>query len=150
MKNGLLLLFFACSATGFVQAQFSSPTGKQRKQIDSLIAAYGRARENRDTVLLKTLLTPDVDQLVSSGEWRNGIEEAVKGMQRSSLEAPGTRTLTVEKVRLLTAKSAVVDCRYTIQSAGGPLRQMWSSFIVVAEKKAWKIAAIRNMLPAQP
>jgi hypothetical protein len=71
-------------------------------------------------------------------------------MLRSSVEAPGTRTLTAEKVRLLTTGSAVVDCRYTIQNANGSLRQMWSSFIVVAKIIAWKIAAIRNMLPAQP
>jgi ketosteroid isomerase-like protein len=150
MKNVFLFLVFAWSATGLLHAQLSLPTDKQRKDIGSLIAAYGKARENRDTVLLKSLLTEDMDQLVSSGEWRNGIDEAVQGMLRSSTEAPGTRTLTIEKLRLLTINSAVVDCRYTIQNANGTLRQMWSSFIVVAKKRMWKIAAIRNMLPAQP
>jgi ketosteroid isomerase-like protein len=150
MKTVFSLLVFAWSATGLLHAQLSPSTGKQNKEIVSLIAAYGKARENRDTVLLKSLLTKDVDQLVSSGEWRNGKDEAVKGMLRSSIEAPGTRTLTVEKIRLLTANSAVADCHYTIQNAGSTPRQMWSSFIVVMEKKAWKIAAIRNMLPAQP
>ena len=150
MKHVFLLLVFTWSAAGLLHAQSSPPTVQQRREIGSLIAAYGRARENRDTVLLKALLLPDVDQLVSSGEWRNGLGEAVKGMLRSSQEAPGTRTLAVEKIRLLTANCAVVDCRYTIQTAGDTLRQMWSSFVVVAENGVWKVAAIRNMLPAKP
>lgn len=149
MKNVFLLLVFTGSATGLLRAQLSSLTDNQRKAIGSLIAAYQKARENKDTVLLKSLLTQDVDQLVSSGEWRNGIDEAVHGMLRSSVEAPGTRNLTIEKIRPLTASTALVDCRYTIQNTGGTLRQMWSSFILVAAKRTWKIAAIRNMLPAQ-
>jgi len=50
-----------------------------------------------DTVMLKSILTPDVDQLVSSGEWRTGIEGAMKGMVRSSTSNPGKRTLVVYK-----------------------------------------------------
>jgi len=38
-----------------------------------------------------------VDQLVSSGEWRTGIEGAMKGMVRSSTSNPGKRTLVVYK-----------------------------------------------------
>lgn len=150
MKLVFLFLVFLASATGVVQAQLSSPTPQQQEELRSLIAAYGKARENRDTALLKSLLTKDIDHLVSSGEWRSGIREAVQGMERSSTEAPGTRTLTVEKIRLLTTSSALVDCRYTIQHASGTPRQMWSTFIVVAGKNKWKIAAIRNMLPAKP
>jgi len=52
-----------------------------------------QAREKRVTVLLKTILTANVDQLVSAGEWRIGIKAAVEGMIRSSANNPGTRTL---------------------------------------------------------
>ncbi|TDI72183.1 MAG: DUF4440 domain-containing protein, partial [Bacteroidetes bacterium] len=33
-------------------------------------------------------------------------------------------------------------------NADGTARKMWSTFIVVRNEDGWKIAAIRNMLPA--
>jgi hypothetical protein len=131
-----------------VSAQNSMPNDQQRKDISSLIDSYSLAREKKDTVLLKRILTNDVDQLVSTGEWRDGLGTAVKGMLRSSASAPGTRTLTVDKIRMLTDKSAIVDCKYNIQNDDGTRRKMWSTFVVVSENGKWKISAIRNMLPA--
>ena len=124
------------------------PNDEQQKAIASLIDQYSQAREKRDTALLKTIMTTDVDQLVSSGEWRNGIAAAVEGMLKSSANSPGTRTLRIEKIRMISANSAIVDCRYEIQNTGGTTRKMWSTFIIVADKGIWKITAIRNMLPA--
>ena len=115
----------------------------------SLIDQYSQAREKRDTVLLKSILTSDIDQLVSSGEWRSGIKESTMGMLRSSASSPGTRTLKVEKIRFLNPQCAIVDARYEIQNADGSLRKMWSTFIIVDQKNNWKISAIRNMLPSQ-
>ncbi|HZW69994.1 MAG TPA: hypothetical protein VFF57_03930, partial [Hanamia sp.] len=120
----------------------------QRKDIDMLIAQYSHARESKDTILLKKIITTDIDQLVSTGEWRSGIGPAVEGMMKSSTNNPGSRTLRVDKIRLVTPVCAIVDCRYEIANANGNPRRMWSSFIVVADKGIWKIAAIRNMLPA--
>jgi hypothetical protein len=105
-------------------------------------------REKSDTVLLKTILTTNVDQLVSNGEWRNGFGDAMRGMLKSSVNSPGTRTLRVDKIRMLNPTSAIVDCKYEIQNTDSTMRRIWSTFIVVAEKKAWKISAIRNMLPS--
>ena len=122
--------------------------GKQQKAITSLIDQYSLAREKRDTVLLKTILAPGVDQLVSTGEWRVGINAAIEGMMKSSANSPGTRTLHVEKIHTITSSSAIVDCRYEIQNTDGTARKMWSTFIVIADKKTWKIMAIRNMLPS--
>ena len=93
-------------------------------------------------------MRPDVDQLVSTGEWRKGIRAAVDGMVKSSASKPGTRTLTVESIRMLDTNAAIVDCRYEIQNEDDTYRKMWSTFLAVREKTAWKIAAIRNMLPA--
>lgn len=117
--------------------------------ITQLVAQYAQARENQDTTLLKNILTGDVDQLVSSGEWRRGIRTAVAGMQRSSSNNPGTRTLTVEQVRRISKKVAIADARYVIRNPNGSERKMWSTFIAVRKKGQWKISAIRNMLPAQ-
>jgi len=99
-------------------------------------------------VLLKEILVKDIDQLVSSGVWRNGIAAAVKGMMESSTENPGDRTLKVESIRFLDPEVAIVDCRYEIKNTNGTIRKMWSTFMVVVETEQWKIAAIRNMLPA--
>jgi hypothetical protein len=67
---------------------------------------------------------------------------------KSSANNPGTRTLSIDKIQTISASSAIVDCRYEIQNADGTVRKMWSTFIVIADKKTWKIRAIRNMLPA--
>ena len=147
MKRILLLLAFTALALS-LYAQATTPTDQQRKEISSLIDKYSEAREKRDTILLKSILTSDVDQLVSTGEWRNGIDASVKGMLNSSASSPGTRTLTVEKLRMLGSDNAIVDCRYEIQNAGATTRRMWSTFIVVLRQKTWKIGAIRNMLPS--
>lgn len=128
-------------------AQDKSGNEKSRLAIQALIDAYSKARENKDTVLLKNILTPDIDQLVSSGEWRTGLPVAVQGMLRSSDTNPGTRKFIIEKVRFLDSQNAIVDARYELS---GPTakRLLWSSFIVVYRQKQWKITAIRNMLPA--
>jgi len=148
MKHLLLLILCCTGATNLSMAQQKEPSDKQKKDITALIDKYSLARENKDTVLLKAILMQDVDQLVSTGEWRNGVQSSVKGMLRSSAATPGTRTLTVDKIRLVSSSSAIVDCRYEIKNDDGSLRKMWSTFVVVSEKGSWKISAIRNMLPS--
>ena len=148
MKNIVLLLLCNLSGVLFLYGQDNLPAAHQRKAITSLIDQYSEAREKRDTVLLKIILTTDVDQLVSTGEWRNGISAAVEGMVKSSANSPGTRTLRIERIRMFNPNSAIVDCKYEIQNKDGTTRKMWSTLLVVVAKKKWKISAIRNMLPA--
>ncbi len=148
MKKITLLLLSHLTCIWVLNAQDIKVNDKQQKAITSLIDQYSEAREKRDTGLLKTILTPDVDQLVSTGEWRAGINAAVEGMMKSSANSPGKRTLHVEKIQTITPSSAIVDCRYEIQNTDGTVRKMWSTFIVIDDKKTWKIMAIRNMLPA--
>ncbi len=121
---------------------------KDSTEIYRLIDSYVTARETRDTTLLKNILTPDIDQLVSSGEWRLGLRTAVDGMLRSSTQNPGTRTITVDKMRYINTESAIVDTRYVIENPDGSQRKMWSTFIVVYDQDAWRITGIRNMLPS--
>ena len=132
----------------FAYGQNNIPNDQEQKAIATLIDQYTQAREKRDTVLLKSILTEDIDQLVSTGEWRNGITAAAEGMLKSSANSPGTRTLTIYKIRMLSSTNAIVDCRYEIQNTNNTTRKMWSTFIVIADKEIWKISAIRNMLPA--
>jgi len=148
MKNIFSLLLLSVTSVSFLFSQQSKPNDIQQKAIASLIDQYSEAREKSDTALLKNILTNDVDQLVSNGEWRNGIGAAIQGMLKSSATTPGTRTLTIENTRMINSTIAIVDCRYEIKNTDGTIRKMWSTFLVVAEKKKWKISAIRNMLPA--
>ena len=148
MKKTTLLLLSSLACITVLYGQGSAVNENLQKTITSLIDQYSQAREKRDTVLLKTILTPDVDQLVSTGEWRVGINAAVEGMMKSSANNPGTRALHIEKIQAISATSAIVDCRYEIQNTDGSVRKMWSTFIVIADKKTWKIRSIRNMLPA--
>jgi len=147
MKNILSAIVFTIACHVLVHGQHNLPNEKQKRDISALIDQYSQARENRDTLLLKKILTTDIDQLVSTGEWRTGIGSSVKGMLSSSASAPGTRALTVDKIRMLNQHSAIVDCKYEIQNTNGSVRRMWSTFIVVSDKGNWKITGIRNMLP---
>jgi len=149
MKNILILLLLSNFMLTNLSAQENIPSKKQTKDIHSLIDKYSKARAKKDSLLLKRILTTDIDQLVSSGTWRKGKEESMKGMLRSSEKNPGTRTLKIESIRLLNPQCGIVDARYEILNPEGVTRKMWSSFIVVAVEGEWKISAIRNMLPAR-
>jgi uncharacterized protein (TIGR02246 family) len=118
--------------------------------VRALVDAYAAARDKGDAAALTALFTNDADQLVSSGEWRRGREAVVKGSLASSQQAPGTRTFTVDTVRMIAANVALADSRYEIAQTGGATRRMWASWLLVKDGGAWKIAAIRNMLPATP
>ncbi|MBD3627000.1 DUF4440 domain-containing protein [Cyclobacterium sp.] len=128
--------------------QLKGQTIEDGKAIIDLVAKYAEARDKADTILLKSIITEDMDQLVSSGEWRYGMEAAVKGMIGSSQANPGERILKVERVRYLSEQTGIADARYTIKNEDGSERKMWSTFIAVKKGKNWKISAIRNMLPA--
>lgn len=142
-----IFLFFLFSQAAFSQIK---PGEKEDAiKIHTLIEHYSLARETRDTVLLKKIMTKDVDQLVSNGEWRTGIREAIDGMLKSSTANPGIRKLQVDKIKFLSDEIALVDCRYIITDPTGTERKLWSSFTVVFHKRSWKIAAIRNMNPTE-
>lgn len=148
MRAIFILSCLTLLCTFVAPAQTRKEGDKRTQPIFKLIDDYSLAREKRDTVLLKTILTDDVDQLVSSGEWRNGIRAAVQGMLSSSQSNPGTRSLIIEKIRFLDSKNAIADARYEIKNPDGSVRKMWSTFVVAQQQGRWKIAAIRNMLPS--
>ena len=144
------ILSLVCVIFVFYMHAYAQPSvdKKLAGDLEALIAKYSDAREKKDTILLKQILAPGIDQLVSSGEWRNGIRESVKGMLNSSAANPGTRTLKIEKLRMLNPTAAIIDCRYEIGNNDGSRRNMWSTFIAVLTGETLKITAIRNMLPS--
>lgn len=149
MKQKFILLYllsFCLIGSSF--AQVEQYADKDGLAIYNLIKQYGEARATQDTAKLADLLTDDVDQHVSSGEWRSGLEETLAGMVRSSQSNPGERSLNVQRIRFVNPETAVVDVKYDLRQANGQERNMWSTFVVVNVNFKWKIAAIRNMLPS--
>jgi uncharacterized protein (TIGR02246 family) len=118
-------------------------------EIRAAIQKYVNVRDHPDANALESLFTVDADQLVSSGEWRKGREAVVKGTIAASQKETGKRTITVESIRFLTKTVAIADGRYDLlDAAGNPTRKMWTSIVLTREHAGWRIAAIRNMLPA--
>src|SRR4030095_17102148 len=102
-----------------------------------------------DPKAFEELFTGDYDQLVSSGEWRKGRESVVRGTMASSSSTGGKRTITLESVRFVTPDVAIADGSYELTGlAGGETRRMWTTLVVKRTAQGWRIAAIRNMLPA--
>jgi len=118
--------------------------------IRQVVQKYVDARENHDARAVEALFTSDADQLVSSGEWRKGRDAVVRGAMASSQNSPGKRTITVTSIRFLAPGVALADGRYEIAGANGAAaRKMWASLTLTRGPDGWRIAAIRNMLPAQ-
>lgn len=145
--HGFALIFSFLLPISSVIAQPTETSNPHKKEIYSLIQQYNLARENKDIAELKKILSTDVDQLVSSGEWRRGIESSVEGMLLSSDRNQGQRTITIETIRLLNLDVAIVDTSYQIKLNDNTIRNLWSTFIVVRQDNEWKISAIRNMSP---
>jgi uncharacterized protein (TIGR02246 family) len=132
-----------------------SIVGRQSRSADDqavrdVVRRYVAAREARDPAAVAALFAADADQLVSSGEWRLGREKVVEGSLASTERTGGKREIAVERVRFVSDDVAIADGRYTIAGLETGDRRMWSTFVMAKDAGAWKIAAIRNMLPAAP
>jgi uncharacterized protein (TIGR02246 family) len=130
--------------------QGATSQAKDEAAIRDVVKEYVAARERRDAAAIGALFTSDADQLVSSGEWRRGRDELVKGTLASSQRTGGSRTIALETIRFPTRDVAIADGRYAITGGAGGDRRMWSTFVMTRAAGGWRIAAIRNMLPAPP
>ena len=144
------VLFCCLFSTGLCLAQSSTP-GNDEAPIREIVNKYVDARERNDPKAVEALFTNDADQLVSSGEWRKGRDAVVRGAMASSRSMGGKRSITVEQVRFVAPDVAIADGRYELSGlAGGTNRSMWATLIMKKTSNGWRIAAIRNMLPAAP
>lgn len=138
-------------AGGLAPAQAPAPATGDEAAARAVVRKYVDAREARDPKAIEALFTADADQLVSDGTWRKGREALVRGMLESSRRTGGRRTIDVEAVRFLAPDVAVVDGRYRQAGlADGTSREMWTTITLKRDADGWRIAAIRNMLPAAP
>jgi uncharacterized protein (TIGR02246 family) len=108
------------------------------------------ARNHNNAAALRRLFTPDADQLVSTGVWRHGLDDLLKGAMASSQKENGQSSVTLESIRMLGRDTAIADGRYETSAIGAASsRKMWSTFVLRRTSAGWRIAAIRNMLPAE-
>lgn len=134
-----------------VSAQAPPTRTGDEEAIRQVVQKYMDARNQQDSRAIEALFTEDADQLVSSGEWRKGRAEIVRGTMASSERTGGKRTIAVESVRFVAPTVAIVDGRYELAGlAGGARRVMWTTLVLTHGADGWRVAAIRNMLPASP
>lgn len=145
-RSCLLLLVMTFSV---LAAQMPSSSADDQAVRD-VVAQYMKARNEKNAEAARRLFTPDADQLVSTGEWRKGIDSMIRGMMASSHKELGRSSITVEDVRFIEPDVAIVDGRYQTTSVNGAIRNMWTTLILKRTGGEWRIAAIRNMLPSPP
>jgi uncharacterized protein (TIGR02246 family) len=131
------------------------PQGEDRAAdetaIRAVIQAFLDTREKNDAAGLAALLTPDVDQRQTSGNMRTGRDAVVSGSLATQQSTGGRRTITVDSLRFVGPDVAIADGRYdSVGRADGTDQRMLTSMVLRREGGAWKIAAIRNMLPNAP
>ncbi len=126
-----------------------SGSGTEEAAVRALVQNYMNARNSKDAAATRSLFTDDADQLVSTGVWRHGIDALVAGAMASSGKERNQSSIAIEDVRFLSPEIAIVDGRYkTIDAKSGAARNMWTTLVAKHTAAGWRIAAIRNMLPA--
>ncbi len=139
-----------CLVLAATTAGGQTPSGRQADEaaVRDVVRQYVNARDRRDPQAIGALFAADADQQTTAGEWRRGRDAIVPGTLASSARNPGRRTISVETVRFVTADVAIVDGPYEIAGAGGAAtRRMWATLVLAREGSAWRITAIRNMVP---
>lgn len=147
----LIYCWISLVAAAFLFSQSPPGAAQDETAIRAVVQKYIDARGRADRSAVEALFTNDADQLVSSGEWRKGRDAVVRGALASSEKTGGKRTITIESIRFIVPDVALADGRYELAGLkGGATRKMWTAFVMKRGSDGWRIAAIRNMLPAAP
>ena len=148
-RTGVVLLALAGAAAAL--AQPPADRAADEAAVRAVIQAFIDTREANDAAGLAALLTEDVDQRQTSGNVRSGREAVVSGSLATTQSTGGRRTITVDSLRFVGPDVALADGRYdSLGRADGTDQRMLTSMVLKREAGRWKIAAIRNMLPAAP
>jgi uncharacterized protein (TIGR02246 family) len=119
--------------------------------IRAVVQAFIDTREAHDAEALAKLLTADVDQRQTSGNMRSGREAVVSGSLATTQSTGGRRSIALDSIRFLAPDVAIADGRYdSLGRNDGSDQRMLTSIVLRREEGAWKIAAIRNMIPTTP
>jgi uncharacterized protein (TIGR02246 family) len=142
-----LICLFCLTIGSMVSAQSPAAKASDEAAVRDIVRRYTEARELSDPKAIEALFTADADQYTTSGEWRRGMSQMVKGMLETSARNPGARVITIAAVRFLTPDVAIVDGEY---KTGTDARLVWTTLTVKRDGRVWKIAAIRNIAPTAP
>ena len=146
IARNFIVALLASTLTSTLIARQSGHAAEEA-EIRKLVERYMAAREAQDPSAIAALFTPDADQFTTAGEWRRGREQIRSGTAESSRRNPGTRRISIEAVRFVTADVAVADGQYEIATGNTPARRMWTTLVLVRTDSGWRISAIRNMAP---
>ena len=144
---GRFICLFCLALGSIASAQSAATTTSDEAAVRDIVRRYTEARELSDPKAIEALFTADADQYTTSGEWRRGMSQLVKGMLDTSARNPGARAITVAAVRFVTPDVAIVDGEYR---TGTDARLLWTTLTVKRDGAGWRIAAIRNMAPTSP
>lgn len=139
-----LICLLCFTLTSPAAAQPPASPAADEAAVRDIVRRYTQARELNDPAAIEALFTADADQYTTSGEWRRGMSQLVKGMLETSARNPGTRAIAIAAVRFVTPDVAIVDGEYT---TGTDARRLWTTLTVKRDGRGWKLAAIRNMAP---
>jgi uncharacterized protein (TIGR02246 family) len=149
MRRANRIAFCACFLLAAMIYGQTSQSSSDNEAIHNLVAKYMAARNTRDPQATRFLFTSDADQLVSTGEWRRGIDALVQGAMASSQKEASKSSITIESIRFVDRDVAIADGRYeTVSANTGATRKMWTTLVLKRVDSDWRISAIRNMLPA--
>lgn len=146
--RSLAILAVLATATAWPQG---GDRAADETAIRAVIQAFLDTREKNDAAGLAALLTADVDQRQTSGNMRSGRDAVVSGSLATQQSTGGRRTISIDSLRFVGPDVAIADGRYdSVGRADGTDQRMLTSMVLRRERGAWKIAAIRNMLPSDP
>src|SRR5688572_25866183 len=139
-----LICLFCLTIGSMVSAQSPAANASDEAAVRDIVRRYTEARGLSDPNAIEALFTADADQYTTSGEWRRGMPQLVKGMLETSARNPGARVISIAAVRFVTPDVAIVDGEYKTGTDG---RLVWTTLTVKRDGRGWKIAAIRNIAP---
>lgn len=147
-KRWAVLAVMLAAATA--AAQQESGRAADEAAIREVVSAYIGTREDDDAGSLAALLTEDVDQQTTSGALRSGRDAVVTGSLRTTTETGGDRHIGIDSIRFVHPEVAIVDGPYDIVGRrDGTDRHYRTTMVLTKDAGAWRIAAIRNMLPTE-
>ncbi len=146
MRNGLKLLFFMLIAVdGVAIAQEAPDRSADESAIRQVTREYILRRDNNDEAGLRALLSPNVDQRLTSGRMRTGLEAVVSGSLQSTQNSGGKRVISLESIRFLGADVAIANGSYdSLGRADGTDLHMQTTMVFWRVDGEWTIDAIRN------
>ncbi|HVG54851.1 MAG TPA: SgcJ/EcaC family oxidoreductase, partial [Vicinamibacterales bacterium] len=121
-----LLVFLTIATAASAAAQSRPANTADEAAVRDVVRRYSQARELNDPKAIEALFTEGADQYTTSGDWRRGVPQLVKGMLATSASNPGRRTINIAAVRFITPDVAIVDGEYL---TGNDARPLWTTIV---------------------